>query len=280
MEMAVTHMTRSLLLSLFAVFLAAPAAFAQPAVDEEDPDLEVNVSQPDFTLQVLPTNLRLPKNKLAFRITHRFSRPLGEGDFGDLLEDFFGFDSGAQIGLELRYGLWRGLQVGINRTSDRTIQMFSQYDLKNQRDFPVGIGVWGSIDGTNNFRDSYSPALGAVVSRELGRYGAVYAQPLWVNNSNPEPTELVDDNNTFMLGLGSRIRVRPTVYVTGEFAPRLGGYAPGEALISFAVEKRVGGHAFTLNFSNSFATTMAPIARGGNSNDDWYIGFNISRKFY
>jgi hypothetical protein len=277
----VPHLVRRTLLALIMTAMAASMASAQSqAVEEEDPDLEVNIAQPDFALQNLPTNLRLPRGKFAFRITHRFARPLDEGDFGDLLEDFFGFDSGAQIGLELRYGLWRGLQVGINRTSDRTIQMFSQYDVLNQRDAPIGIGVWGSIDGTNNFRDSYSPALGAILSRELGTHGAVYAQPMWVNNSNPEPTELVDDNDTFMLGLGTRLRIRPTVYVTAEFAPRLGGYAPGDALWSFGVEKRVGGHAFSLNFSNGFATTMAPIARGGTSNDDWYIGFNIARKFY
>ena len=272
---------RHLLLVIALTVLTAPAALAQtPAPDEEDPDLEVNVAQPDFTLQDLPTTLRLPKGKFAFRVTHRFARPLGEGDFSDLLADFFGFDTGAQIGLELRYGLWRGAQVGINRTSDRTIQLFSQYELTTQSRFAVGISAWGSVDGTNNFSDSYSPALGAVISREVGQHGALYAHPMWVNNSNPEPTELVDENDTFMLGLGTRLRIRPTVYVTAEFAPRLGGYAPGDALMSFAVEKRVGGHAFSLNVSNGFATTMAPIARGGTSNDDWYIGFNIARKFY
>jgi len=272
---------RYTLLAIALTALTVPAALAQtPTTDEEDPDLEVNLAQPDFTLQDLPTNLRLPKGKFAFRVTHRFARPLGEGDFSDLLADFFGFDTGAQIGLELRYGLWRGAQVGINRTSDRTIQLFSQYELITQSRFPVGVSAWGSVDGTNNFSDSYSPALGAVISRELGQHGALYAQPVWVNNSNPEPTELVDDNDTFMLGLGTRLRLLRTVYVTAEFAPRLAGYAPGDALMSFGVEKRVGGHAFSLNFSNGFATTMAPIARGGTSNDDWYIGFNIARKFY
>jgi hypothetical protein len=279
----VTDIVRRTLFALLLSVLAAPAAWAQaqpPAVEEEDPDLEVNVSQPDFNLAALPTNLRLPRGKFAFRVTHRFSRPLGDGDFSDLLADFFGFDSGAQIGLELRYGLFRGAQVGINRTSDRTIQFFSQYDLKSQESFPVGIGIWGSIDGTNNFSDSYSPAIGAVVSRELGRHGAVYAHPIWVNNTNPEPSEIVDDNSAFIIGVGTRLRIRPTVYVTAEAAPRVGGYAPGDALLSFGIEKRVGGHAFQLNFSNGFGTTMGQIARGGTSNDDWYIGFNISRKFY
>ena len=42
-----------------------------------------------------------------------------------------------------------------------------------------------SIDGTDNFSDSYTPALGAVVSWELGSFGAVYLEPMWVNNSNP-----------------------------------------------------------------------------------------------
>lgn len=276
-----TDLVRRPLLALVLSAVTATAAWAQaPAVEEEDPDLEVNVSQPDFNLAALPTNLRLPRGKFAFRVTHRFSRPLGDGDFSDLLADFFGLDSGAQIGLELRYGLFRGAQVGINRTSERTIQFFSQYDLKNQQSFPVGIGIWGSIDGTNNFSDSYSPALGAVVSRELGRLGAVYAHPIWVNNTNPEPSELVDDNSAFILGVGTRLRIRPTVYVTAEAAPRLAGYAPGDALLSFGIEKRVGGHAFALNFSNGFGTTMAQIARGGTANDDWYIGFNISRKFY
>lgn len=269
---------RFLLLVLAAAIGTASPALAQPP--DEDPDLEVNVSQPDFTLAALPTNLRLPSGKFAFRVTHRFARPLGDGDFGSLLEDFFGLDSGALIGLELRYGLPGGAQVGIYRTSNRTIQFFTQYDLKNQRSFPLGIGIWASADGTNNFRDSYSPALGVVLSRELADRGAIYAEPMWVNNSNPEPAELVDDNSTFMVGLGTRLRVSPTVYVTAEVTPRLAGYAPGDALLSFGVEKRVGGHAFALNFSNGFGTTMAQIARGGTDFNDWYIGFNISRKFY
>jgi hypothetical protein len=49
---------------------------------------------------------------------------------------------------------------------------------------------------------------------------------------------------------------------------------------SVAIEKRVGGHVFQLNFSNSFATTMGQIARGGAASEDWYLGFNISRKFF
>jgi hypothetical protein len=255
----------------------APAAPQAP----DDPDLDPSPSQPDFTIVNLPTTLRLPKFKSAFRVTHRFSRPLGQGDFGDLVEDLFGLDSGAQIGLEYRFGFWRGLQGGIHRTSDRTIEFFTRYNLLNQADGHwFGLDATASIDGTNNFRDSYTPALGVVLSREFGSHGAVYVEPMWVNNSNPLPSELDDDeNDTFMLGLGTRVRIRPTVYIVAELIPRI-GYEPAVNHLTFGVEKRAGGHSFQLNFSNGFGTTMGQLARGGTDYEDWYIGFNISRKFF
>jgi hypothetical protein len=254
-----------------------PPAAATP---DDDPDLDPNRNQPDFTIVNLPTTLRVPLFKSAFRVTHRFGRPLGAGDFGDLAGDLFGLDSGAQIGLEYRFGLIRGGQVGIHRTSSKTIQFFAQYSVLQQGDTgSIGLDAWASMDGTNNFRDSYTPALGVIVSRELGGYGAVYAQPMWVNNSNPLPGELTDDNDTFMLGLGARLRISATVYLVGEFIPRL-GYEPGVNHGTFGIEKRAGGHVFQVNFSNGFGTTMGQLARGGTGSEDWYLGFNISRKFF
>jgi hypothetical protein len=260
---------------------AQDSSAAQTPPSDDDPDRDVNLAQPDFTLAALPTTLRVPRHKSAFRVTHRFGRPIASGDFGDLVEDFFGFDGGAQIGLEYRYGLFRGTQVGINRTSNRTIQFFAQHDLKNQRDgFPIGVAVIGIAEGTNNFRDSYSPGIGAIISREMGDRAALYVEPIWINNSNPLPDELVDDNSTTIVGLGARVRVRPTVYLFLEASPRVTGFDPDVTQISFGFEKRAGGHTFQMNFSNGIGTTFAQIARGGSSNDDWFIGFNISRKFF
>jgi len=245
----------------------------------DDADLDPNASQPDFTIVNLPTTLRLPRMKSAFRVTHRFLRPLGQDDFGSLAEDLFGLDNGAIIGLEYRFGLMSGLQGGILRTSDRTIEFFGQYNVLNQRSGDaVGLGVLASVDGTNNFRDIYSPAIGMAISRELGDHGAVYVEPVWVSNSNLNDLP-GEDNSTFLVGLGARLRIRPTVYLTGEFSPRA-GYSPGAHQGSFAIEKRAGGHVFQLNFSNGFGNTMGQLARGGTASDDWYLGFNISRKFF
>jgi hypothetical protein len=227
----------------------------------------------------LPTTLRLPRFGSAFRVTHRFTRPLNEGDFGSLVEDFFGFDGGAQIGLEYRFGLWSGLQAGIYRTSDRTIQFYGQYDVVRQDRSPVGIAALVSVDGTNNFRDSYSPAIGAIVSRTIGNHVALYAEPTWIGDSNATDAPGTDDS-TLSLGLAARVRVRPTVYGVVEVTPRLAGYAPGDPSVAFALEKRVGGHVFQVNFSNTIGTTLAQSLRAGGSDNDWYIGFNISRKFF
>jgi hypothetical protein len=254
---------------------AQPPAQAQDQPDAPS-DRRVDPSQPDFTIIGLPTTLKIPRFASAFRVTHRFGRPLGSGDFGDLASDFFGFDSGAQIGLEYRFGIMAGTQIGIHRTSNRTIEFFAQQHLLDQGNSPVGLDVIGTIEGLDNFSESYSPAIGAVISRTVGRHGALYAHPIWVNNTN----ELSDDdNNTFIVGLGGRLRIRPTVYLVGEVIPRF-GYTPDAVYGSFGIEKRAGGHSFQLNFSNGLGTTLAQLARGGQPSNDWFIGFNISRKFF
>jgi hypothetical protein len=272
-----------IILSTTAVSATAqdPAATTSTQAAPPASDRAVDPSQPDFTLIALPTTLRMPKFASAFRVTHRFTRPLGNGDFGDLLGDAFGLDGGAQIGLEYRFGILSGTQIGVNRTNDKVIAFFAQHQLMRQGEGkPVGIDVLGSIEGAENFDEHFSPAIGAVISRTLGKHGALYAEPIWIDNTNPFPSELIDNNDTFILGLGARLRVRPTVYLLLEAAPRLAGNDPGKTQISFGIEKRAGGHAFQFNFSNNLATTLAPIARGGLDYDTWYVGFNISRKFF
>jgi len=264
----------------------------QPPVENRaDEDRVLNPGMPEFTVVNLPTTLRLPRNGFAFCVSHRFARDLTEGSLGELVEDFFGFDAGAQIGLELRYGLLRGWQVGIYRTSNRTIQLFTQYTVLRQGESsPLTVDALAALEGTNNLRDDdpdqptgeglRSPALGAVVSRVFGRTASVSMMAAWVGNTNPLPADLVDHNDTVVLGVGGRLRVRPTVYLVAEVVPRLAGNTPNVTLGSFGIEKRVGGHAFQVNVSNGIGSTLAQMARGAGSADTWFIGFNINRKFY
>ena len=109
-------MRRSLTIHVLAA-LAAVLMSASVVVAQDEDDAVLKLAEPDFTLIALPTSLRLPKFKSAFRVTHRFTRPLGQGDFGDLAADLFGIDSGAQIGLEYRFGIVANGEIGIHRTS-------------------------------------------------------------------------------------------------------------------------------------------------------------------
>jgi uncharacterized beta barrel domain-containing protein DUF5777 len=250
-----------------------------PAPVTSDPDRRLDPLQPDFNLAALPTTLRVPVHRGAFRVTHRFTRSLGRGDLGDLLSDFFGFDSGAQIGLEFRYGLLPGTQIGVHRTSDRTIQIFGQQSVLRQAadGHPLGLDVIATFEGTNNLRAQKSAALGVLVSRKVGRVAALYAEPIFIANTSPFDE---GENNTLMLGVGGRVRLRPALYLVGEVTPRLSGYKPGTDQASFGVEMRSGGHTFQINVTNGSGTTLGQLARGGVNAESWFIGFNISRKFF
>jgi hypothetical protein len=103
---------------------------------------------------------------------------------------------------------------------------------------------------------------------------------MFVANSNPADGGSGVDNHTTMVGLGTRIRIRPTTYLVGEVTPRLSGYKPGVDQGSFGIEMRSGGHTFQINISNGNGTTLGQLVDSGVSSDSWFIGFNISRKFF
>jgi len=270
---------------LAAAGLSCLLATAPVRADDSD-DRSIDPVEPDFTVITLPTTLRLPKHTLAFRLTHRFTRGLEEGSFGDLAGDLFGFDGGAQVGLELRFGVTSKLQFGVYRTSDRTIDLFLQREIVKQGKSPVGLATAASVEGLDNFQEEYSPRAAVVVSRRLGDRAAIYVQPAFVWNTQLPP-ELPDEkDDTLVLGLGARLRMSSSAYLVAEVIPRLVGYEGNRGSgdsgtqAAFAVEGRVGGHVFQFNVSNNLGTTPAQTARGRQGRSDWYIGFNLSRKFY
>lgn len=271
----------------------APAAAPTAAtVQDLDPDLRPVPAEPDFTLGALPTTLRLPKGKGVFHLTHRFTQPINEGSVGDFFSNFFQFDSAGRIGLEVRYGFWSGTQGAVQRTNDRTIQLSLQHEFMAQGDdLPMTLQGFFGLEGRNNFglsdeiaipdADVFSTTLGGVISRRMGTQGAFYVEPLVVLNSNVDPVYAEESDHSLLVGLGLRLRLgQSQVYVLAEYAPRLAGFDPGTDHASVGIEKRMGGHIFQLNFSNSLGTTMGQLARGGPDGNDWFIGFNLSRKFY
>jgi hypothetical protein len=172
----------------------------------------------------------------------------------------------------------RHVEAAVYRTAiDKTFQFYGKYDAVHQAaSTPVSVSGLVSIEGENNFQDVYSPALGAVVSRTVGDWLALYVAPVWVHNT---AGILNIDRDTAYVGVGGRLRLRPTVYVVAETSPRVAGYDPGEPSFAFGIEKRAGGHMFQLNFGNNQGTTFGQTARGGNPHA-LYMGFNLARKFF
>lgn len=264
---------------LASLVLLGGTAGAQPpaAPPQSDPDARLDPLQPDFTLAALPTTLRVPAGQWAFRVTHRFTRAVNAGGIGDLFANAFGLDSSAMVGLEFRYGLRPGTQVGVHRTSDRTIQIFTQQSVITRRDGgPLDVSVLATLEGADNLSEHHRSALGLVLSRHTPQ-AVLYAQPLVLINSSPLAE---GSQHTLLLGLGSRVRLGAQGYLVAEFSPRLAGYRPGSHQISAALERRTGGHMFQLNLSNGFGTTLGQLAQGAPAYDNWYLGFSISRKFF
>jgi hypothetical protein len=273
----------------FTAFAAIPAHAQTPdpppaQADEDEGSLDL--AEPDYVVVNVPTTLRLPVGGWDFHLTHRFDGNLRSGTFTDQLSNFFGVDAGATIGLEFRFGILPHLQAVALRTNrGRAIQFAAKYDAVHQNATrPLSVSGIVSIEGDNNFgantggaQKNYAPAVGLVLSRKVGTALALYATPFWVHNTG---TNVTAEGNTGFIGLGARLRFRPTVYLIADVAPRLGGFVIGDPAYGFGIEKRVGGHVFALTFTNGTATiTNRQLARGGEP-QHLHFGFNLTRKFF
>lgn len=285
---------------LWLAFLLWPSsAVAQtvPAPPQAQP--AARPAELDFAVVNVPTTRALTRHGHYFRLTHRFTRDLGEGDFSSLAKDLFALDNGAIIGLEYRFGVTSRAHAGVHRSIlSKTIQLFGRYDVLRQADGrPLSLSAIASIEGQNNLRVNRQPAFGAAVSRTAGARLAIYAVPMFVADTNvvdfltghdehdhavPGESDGHDEHaghdHTFLVGLGGRFRVSDLVYAAGEVSPRIAGHDPGRAAWGVALELATRRHAFQINVTNSFGTTFGQVARGG-SDEAVYLGFNLTRRF-
>ena len=119
-----------------------PPRLAASTVQDDDPDRDPNDAQPDFYVATLqhqpapaerqdgvPPDASVPAHARRRRLRRSRRRA------------FSASIRGAQIGLDLKYAPFRGAQIGIYRTSDRTIQLQGQYNLIKDGNGPIGVGV-------------------------------------------------------------------------------------------------------------------------------------------
>src|SRR5262249_14715435 len=184
-------------------------------------------------------------------------------DFETIASNLFGFDGPAVIQLEYRIAVYKHLEAIVARTNfGRTIQFSGKYDAMHEgAGHPIGLSIIASVEGQNNFQShntsgtdiGYTPAFGAAFSRTLGKFASVYVDPIYAHNTRDDGS--LDRQHTFYVGIGGRLRLMRDTFFVGEVSPRAAGYVQGTAEVAFSLEKRVGGHVFSLVFANTQATT-------------------------
>ncbi len=275
---------------------------------------ESRVYEPgDDVLMTLPTGRRLDRHGFYVNFSHRFAfDPAFSGTArGGALAGLDGFSLSS---FGFRYGVTQKLSVSIWRSPTfiaRPIQMMAAYNFLDEHDkYPFNAAVRVSIEGQNSFQKNFAESFEGIFSRSLTRHAQIYFVPtvslnvrrLFSPNSySSRDFPNLPGTNTFSLGVGGSVDIRPTVALLAEVIPTLvngnchetgcvdlGIHRPAYA---FGIQKKIWRHAFTFGFTNSPATTVSQRAgsRVALLNDPtgtadkpsgMFIAFDLTRQIY
>lgn len=260
-----------------------------------------SIYQPgDDVLVSLPSGRPTDRHGVYVNFAHRFAYDpafTGQARGSYLL----GLDGYALPSFGFRYGITDKLSVSAYRSPTiigRPIQLMVGYNLfTEQKGSPFNLMVRASIEGQDNFRKNYTENLEAILSRSVTRHAQLYLVPTMSFQDRP----LTQDGfaipnlpgfNTFSLGVGAAVDIRPTVALLAEVIPtllngrELGIHRPAYA---FGIQKKIWRHAFTFGFTNSPGVTVSQRAGtraeflGDPSADKpggLFIGFDLTRQIH
>ena len=292
----------------------------QSETAQQAADAKLPYYQPgDVRLVTLPTTLTLPKGGMRVDFTHRF--PYQSTFSGPALgHSLLGLDSFAIPSFGFEYGVTDRLSLGIYRSPSaigRPIEMRAAMKLAAEKDGqPVNLVARFSVDGGNDFTRNFITNFELIASRSLGSraqltlvptlsihnrptlpvFGALTSPPskqpcsMALAADLPASMRVKPCANTFALGVGLAVDVRPTVALIAEVDPTLangtdlGIHRPA---YSFGIQKKIWRHAFTFGFTNAPGTTVSQrIATraiflqdpAADKPSGLFIGFNLSRQ--
>ena len=274
----------------------------------------------DDTLFNLPTGRRLDRHGLVVDFNHRFPYEAaftGTSRGATLL----GLDDFSISSFGFRYGVTRNLQVSAYRSpsiAGRVIELGASYHLLSEQDGkPFNAALRFSVDGQNNFQRNFTTNFELLLSRSITRRAQIYLVPTGSLHNRPMLSEasivqpppylrcreavatgsspalnIRPCADTFALGAGLSVDVRPTVALVAEVIPALvngtdlGIHRPPFA---FGIQKKIWRHAFTFGFSTGPGTTTAQrIASratflgqpGADVPSGMFVGFNLNRQLH
>jgi Membrane bound beta barrel domain (DUF5777) len=274
----------------------------------------------DDALFNLPTGRRLDRHGLVVDFSHRFPYEAaftGTSRGATLL----GLDDFSVSAFGFRYGVTRNFSVSAYRApsiAGRVIELGATYHFLSEQDHkPFNAALRFSVDGQNNFERNFTTNFELLLSRSITRRAQIYVVPMGSLHNRPLISEtsivnappelpcnlpLATGSNpalnirpcadTFSLGAGISVDVRPTVALIAEVIPTLvnaedlGIHRPPFA---FGIQKKIWRHAFTFGFSTGPGTTTSQristrASYLGQSGADvpsgMFVGFNLNRQLH
>jgi hypothetical protein len=254
------------LLGLLASLTLTSPAFAE---DEFDPGYGTRFLQTSTPLVNTPGVL-----EAVFQ--HRFNQPVNEGGGNNL----GGLDSGANIGLGVNFVPTKNLAFEIYRSSNLGDYEFSAKwtARKPTKSLPIAIGLRAGANWlTKTELDKKAGVFGQLlVAATLGERFTIGIAPSFVSNT-PAYTDV------WNVPLIVQAKVGRSWYATGEYVFRNQDLKGSVGQWSFAVEKSVFMHRFSVWIGNSGALTvdqsLAGDYGGGVKESNVRLGFNIIRQF-
>jgi hypothetical protein len=228
------------------------------------------------------------KGVLDVRILHRF------GLISNGADDFFGLDE-ASMRMGFDYGLTNNLTIGVGRsTLNKELDAFLKFrPLRQGEDggSPVSIvlvsGVtvhtmkWADTSRKNYFSSRMAFYNQVIIGRKFSNAFSLQVSPIMVHRNLV--TNADDENNTWALGIGARLKLTKRTAFVVDYHPILSGREPGtKDPLSAGFDIETGGHVFQLHFSNSTGMNEKAFLTGTTSDfwkGDIRFGFNLSRVF-
>lgn len=229
------------------------------------------------------------KGVLDVRILHRF------GTVENGVKNLFGLDE-ANMRLGFDYGLGKSLTVGIGRSNvNKEIDGFIKYRPVWQSRGPGGVPVsvvlitgmsvvtqdFPEPKDIYEFQHRFSFWQEVIVGRKFSEAFSAQLNPIFLHRNLVPGAH--DDNNTFALGIGGRMKLTKRTAFVVDYTPVLTGRQPGtKDPLALGFDVETGGHVFQLHFTNTTGMNERAFLTG--TVDDFWkgeirFGFNLSRVF-
>jgi mono/diheme cytochrome c family protein len=257
----------------------------------------------DDVLFTLPSGRPTARHGVYVNFAHRFVYdPAFTGAARGA--NLFGLDGVALPSFGFLYGITDKFSASVYRSPSliqRPIQLMAAYDLMNERNGdPFNLKVRFSVEGQDNFQKNFTENLEGIISRSITSRAQFYLVPTASFNARPltqggirsSAIATLPGFNTFSLGIGAAVDIRPTVALIAEViptlanGPELGIHRPA---YSFAIQKKIYRHAFTLGLTTGPGTTVSQRAGtraeflrnpSADTIGNLFLGFDLTRQIH